>query len=176
MREMKEWPLNTYRLLILGTGNPLRRDDGIGVHIAHELENLGMPQGVKVLDAGTGGLALVDFMRAFPKVLFLDAVDMGEAPGTVKTFAQEDMLAAVPVTQVSLHDMGLPHVLLLASLQGVSPEILIVGIQPKDLGWGIGLSPELERAVPTIVQHVLAEIETGGASAPPESSFLAENR
>ncbi|MFH1123275.1 MAG: hydrogenase maturation protease [Pseudomonadota bacterium] len=148
-----------YRLLILGAGNPLMKDDGIGVHIAHELEKLGMPEGVKVLDVGTRGLALVDLMREAPKVVFLDAVEMGENPGTVKIFAQQDIKIAADKIKFSLHEIGLPQVLLIASLQGVSPEVVIVGIQPKDLGWGTGLSPELERAVPNILECVLGEMK-----------------
>ena len=157
---MNDYNSTKYRLLILGVGNPLRKDDGIGVHIAHELEKFGMPQGVKVLDAGTENLALVDRMREAPTVVFLDAVEMGENPGTVKLFTQQDVVMVGKKRALSLHEIGLPQVFFVASLQGVSPDIVIVGIQPKDLGWGTGLSPELERAVPHIVEYVLAEIAT----------------
>lgn len=62
------------------------KDDGIGAHIVHELEKLRLPEGVKVLDAGTKGLGLVDLMRQAPKAVFVDAVDMGKKPGAVKRF------------------------------------------------------------------------------------------
>jgi len=160
------------RLLILGAGNPLRRDDGVGVRIAQELEKQGMPQSVHVLDIGTGGLGFIDRMRGIPKVVFLDAVEMGERPGTVRVFTQQEMQKAPEKIQVSLHEIDLPQLLLFASLQGRSPEILVVAIQPKDLGWGTGLSPELERAVPDIVEYVLKNAQTGRASHPSEPSLF----
>lgn len=161
-----------YRLLILGVGNLLRRDDGIGVRIAHELEKLGMPQGVQVLDIGTGGLGFVDLMKETPKVVFLDAVEMGESPGTVRVFTQQEIGKAPDKIQVSLHEIDLPQLLLFAFLQGRSPELLVVGIQPKDLGWGTGLSPELERAVPDIVEYVLKNAATGWTSHPSQPSLF----
>lgn len=135
------------------------KDDGIGAHVVCELENLRLPKGVMVLDAGTRGFRLVDLMREAPRVIFLDAVDMGEKPGTVKRFTPQEIKVVADKVRFSLHEVGLPQVLHLASLLGVSPEVVIFGIQPKDLGRGIGLSPELERAVPTIIESVLNEVD-----------------
>jgi len=134
------------------------KDDGIGAHIVHELEKLCLPEGVEVLDAGTRGLGLIDLMREAPKVVFLDAVDMGKKPGTVKIFAPQDIKVATDKTSFSLHEVGLPEVLFLASLLGVCPDVIIFGVQPKDLGRGTSLSPELKRAVPNIVKSVLREV------------------
>ena len=134
------------------------KDDGIGAHIVHELEKLRLPEGVKVLEAGTRGLGLVDLMREAPKVVFLDAVDMGKKPGTVKRFTPKDINVALDKVRFSLHEVGLPQVFDLAAVLGVSPEVVVFGIQPKDLGQGIGLSPELKRAVPNIVKSVLREV------------------
>ena len=142
----------------MGVGNPLIKDDGIGAHIAHELEKRCLPEGVKVLDAGTSGLGLVDLMREAPKVVFLDAVDMGKKPGTVKRFTSEEIKAVTDKVRLSLHEVGLPQVLRLSSRLGVCPEVVVFGIQPKDLGRGIGLSQELRKAVPNIVESVLREV------------------
>jgi hydrogenase maturation protease len=158
---MKDYNSIKYRLLILGAGNPLMKDDGIGVHIAHKLEKLEMPEGVKVLDVGTRGFVLVDLMREAPKVLLIDAVEMGQEPGTVKIFTCRDIMGDREKRGFSLHEIGLPQVLLLAELQGIAPEVVIVGVQPKDLGWGAGLSPEVQKAVPHIVERVLGEMKKG---------------
>lgn len=147
-----------HRVLILAAGNSLRKDDGIGSHVAQELEKLKLPEGVKVIDAGIEGLTLVDMMREAPKVVFVDAVDMGKKAGTVRVFTRDDIMIDADKTGVSSHEIGLPQVLVLASLLGVSPEVTIVGIQPKDLGWGTDLSPELKRAVPDILECVLGEM------------------
>ena len=148
-----------YRALILGVGNPLMKDDGIGVHTVHELEKLRLPEGVAVLDAGTRGLGLIDLMKEAPKVVFLDAVDMGKKPGTVTRFASEEIKTVTDNVRLSLHEVGLPQVLHLSSRLGVCPEVVIFGIQPKDLGQGIGLSQELKKAVPNIIESVLREVD-----------------
>ena len=135
------------------------KDDGIGAHIVNELEKLRLPEGVKVLDAGTKGLGLVDLMRQAPKVIFVDAVDIGKEPGTVKRYTPQEIKEVNVKVKFSLHEVGLPQVLRLASLLGVSPEVVIFGIQPKDLSRGIGLSQELKRAVPNIVESVLREVD-----------------
>ena len=134
------------------------KDEGIGVHIARELEKLSLPEGVRVFDGGTGGLSLIDLMKETPRVIFLDAVEMRKKPGTVMRFTLPEVKMATDKVNFSLHQVGLPEVLLLASLLGVSPEVVIFGIQPKDLGWGTGISPELEKAVPEIIESVLREI------------------
>jgi hydrogenase maturation protease len=146
------------KVLIIGVGNILLKDEGIGVHIVHELEKLRLPEGVKVFDGGTGGLSIIDLMKETPRVIFLDAVEMGEKPGTTMRITLQEVKMATDKVNFSLHQVGLPQVLLLASLLGVSPEVVIFGIQPKDLGWGIGLSPELKRAIPEIIESVLREI------------------
>lgn len=147
------------RVLILGTGNLLRKDDGIGSYIVQELEKLKLPEGIKAIDAGTKGLALIDMMREAPKVVFIDAVEMGKKPGTVRYFSREDIILDADKTSVSLHEIGLPQVFLMASLLGISPEVAIIGIQPKDLGWGKGLSPEVRRSIPNILECVLKEMK-----------------
>ena len=148
----------TPKVLIIGVGNILLKDEGIGVHIARELEKLSLPEGVRVFDGGTGGLSLIDLMKETPRVVFLDAVEMGKKPGTLIRFTLPEVKMVTDKIKFSLHQVGLPEVLLLASLLRVSPEVVIFGIQPKDLGWGIGLSPELKKAVPEIVKSVLREV------------------
>jgi len=94
-----------------------------------------------------------------PKVIFIDAVEMGKKPGTVEVFTRKDIMLDADKTGASLHEIGLPQVFLMASLLGISPEVAIVGIQPKDLGWGIGLSPEVKRSVPDVLECVLDEMK-----------------
>ena len=135
------------------------RDEGIGLHIAYELEKLILPEGIKVLDAGTRGLGLIDLMREAPKVIFIDAAEMGKTPGTVMRVTADELKMVPGKVDFSLHEVKLPQVLHLASLLEISPEVVIFGIQPKDLGWGMELSPPLKRVVPSIVKSVLKEVD-----------------
>ena len=145
------------KILILGAGNLLRKDDGIGSYVVQELEKLNLPEGVKAVDVGTKGLALVDMMREAAKILFVDAVEMGKKAGTVKVFSRKEILIDTDKREVSLHEAGLAQLICLASILGISPELTVVGIQPKDIGWGTDLSPELKKAVPAILDCVLSE-------------------
>ena len=147
-----------HRLLILGVGNILMKDDGIGVYTAHELKKSRLPRGVKVLDAGTMGPGLIDLMREAAKVIFLDAVEMGKKPGTVARLTAEELGPEDDDASYSLHEIKLPQVLQLACLLGISTEVVIFGMQPKEIGFGNALSPPLKKAIPHMVESVLKEI------------------
>jgi len=149
-----------HRLLILGVGNTLMKDDGIGVYTAQELKKSRLPRGVKVLDAGTMGPGLIDLMREAAKVIFLDAVEMGKKPGTVARLTAEELRPAADDTSYSLHEIRLPQVLQLAFSLGISPEVVIFGMQPKEIGLGNTLTPPLKKAIPNMVESVLREIHT----------------
>jgi hydrogenase maturation protease len=118
-----------------------------------------LPEGIKVLDAGTRGLGLIDMMREAPKVIFIDAAEMGKTPGTMMRVTTDELKMVSGNVNFSLHEVKLPQVLHLASLLGICPEVVIFGIQPKDLGWGMELSPPLKRVVPSIVKSVLKEVD-----------------
>ena len=135
------------------------KDDGIGVYTAYELKKSKLPHWVKVLDAGTMGPGLIDLMREAAKVIFLDAVEMGKKPGTVVRLTAEEMEQVDEDASCSLHEIKLPQVLRLAFGLGISPEVVIFGIQPKEIGLGNSLTQPLKKAIPNMVESVLKEIE-----------------
>jgi len=147
-----------HRLLILGVGNIFMKDDGIGIYSAHELKKSNLPHGVKVIDAGTMGPGLIDLMRETAKVIFLDAVEMGKTPGTVVRLTAEELEQIDDGASYSLHEIKLPQVLQLAGRLGISPEVVIFGMQPKEIGLGNTLTPPLKKAIPHMVESVLREI------------------
>lgn len=138
-------------------GNLLLRDEGVGVHLAQALEAQVLPEGVKVLDAGTGGMSMLYAMEKARKVIFLDAAEMGKPPGAFVKFVPREVKLSEAEPNISFHELGLPQVLELAEALGVECEVVVFGIQPKDLSWGIGLSPEVARAVPEIMAAVTHE-------------------
>lgn len=148
-------------MLIIGVGNLLLQDEGVGVHLAQALEAQALPEGVKVLDAGTGGMSILYAMEKARKVIFLDAAEMGKAPGEFMRFVPRQVHRGEVPPNISFHQLGLPQVLELAEALGVECEVVVFGIQPKDLSWGIGLSPEVARAVPEIMAAVRNEASAG---------------
>jgi len=142
------------RTVVVGVGNTLMRDDGIGVCIARALMDAELPKGVEAIDAGTSADAAYALASA-DRVLILDAARLGGPPGTVyRLTAEEAALTGDGVR--SCHDMGLVQTLRTVS---AGPVVEVLGIEPKEIEWGIGLSAEVEASVPHILQIVLQELK-----------------
>lgn len=156
-------------LRVLCLGNPLVGDDGLGPLVAGELDVLAargeLPEGVEVIEGGTLGLSLLPFVEDAERVLFIDAVDVGDAPGALVRMERGDMELG-PSRYATAHDVGAPDLLGLCRLRGTLPEeVVLLGLQVERLSAGIGLSPAVERAVPGLVQAVRDELRrmlTGG--------------
>ncbi len=147
------------RILIIGIGNLLLMDEGIGIHIINELEQHELPQNVEIYDGGTGGFKLIDLVSGANKVIFVDAVEIGKKPGTVTVFKTEDVRSMYPKKKYSLHDTDLLEVIKIIELLDNLPEIEIIGVQPETINYGILLSEELQNSVPNIIKTVLNRIE-----------------
>jgi hydrogenase maturation protease len=146
--------------LIIGLGNPLRGDDGVGCRVVNELTRRGLPEGVYALDAGTPGLALLDLMTGYERVILVDAADMGLEPGCFQRMTPAEVHLLASAGPCSLHSLGLAEVLALAqALERPLPEIVIFGIQPAQVGWQEGLSPAVGAALPALAEALLKEIE-----------------
>lgn len=147
------------KVIIIGIGNLLLMDEGIGIHVINELEKHKLPKNVDICDGGTGGFKLIDLMHEAKRVIFIDAVETGKAPGTITTFKSKDVRSIYPKKKYSLHDTNLLEVIKMAELLEVPPKIEIVGIQPKTINYGITPSKELRDAMPNIINTILCRIE-----------------
>ncbi len=141
--------MNKRKILILGVGNPLRRDDGIGPEIIRLLSEKREPvnPGYDLVDGGTDGLGLIEYFRMYKKVILIDAVEMGLAPGTVKAFTPDEALFHINTDSLSTHGFGIPELIKLARELDVMPRLTIVGIQPEDTQFGEGLSHSVQSAI-----------------------------
>jgi hydrogenase maturation protease len=145
--------------LVIGLGNPLRGDDGIGMRVARLLAEQALPEGVEVVQGGTCGLELVNWMEGWRRVLIIDAAEVGEVPGGFARFTLAEGHLLGDDRHLSIHAAGLRDALLLAEVLGVLPdEVIIFGVQPAHLDWDDPLSPEVEAAVPKILSSVLGEL------------------
>jgi hydrogenase maturation protease len=147
------------QVLILGLGNPLMGDDGIGVRIVEEVKGLGLPDEVTVIEGGTAGLDLIPLMEGYQRVIVVDAADLGHPPGAVVRFTPSEVQLHTADAPLSPHQIGLGEVLALAEALRLAPaELVIIGVQPSRIEAGLGLSPEVERAIPKIVEIILDEL------------------
>lgn len=156
--------------LILGLGNPLRGDDGIGPRVVEEVTRRGLPEGVSGLDGGVGGFDLLSVLEGWERVVVVDAADVGREPGQFVRFTPEQVCFVETTGSHSLHHAGLGEVLALANALGQAlPEMTVFGVQPARVDWGQGLSPAVEAAIPALADAVLEE-STGSS---PEGEHYA---
>jgi hydrogenase maturation protease len=155
-------------LLVLGLGNPLRGDDGIGPRVVEQLKQRGLPMGVEALDAGVAGFDLLYLLAESragggdgpQRVIIVDAADVGLEAGQFARFTPEQVKLTGAAEGAGSHEAGLAETLALArALERPLPEIVVFGVQPGSLEWGAGLTAEVEAAVPLLVRAVLREIQ-----------------
>ncbi len=146
-------------ILIIGMGNVLMQDEGIGVRAVEELENRYIvPEGVTVVDGGTTGMELFEPMRNCDRLIVADAVNTGDAYGTMVRIANDDIPAFFQ-TKLSNHQLGLSDLLALLTLKGEAPEhVAIIGMVPHSLENRLGLTPEAKAGLDTMVDMLIAEL------------------
>ena len=152
--------------LVIGLGNPLRGDDGVGVRVVQSLAEQRLPDRVEVVDGGTQGLELVNVMEGWPRVILVDAAHVGKMPGQFVRFTLDEARLLGDDRHLSIHAAGLRDALLLAQVLRVLPdEVVIYGVQPANLAWEDDLSPGVEAAIPQIVASILDELCPTGPPA-----------
>ncbi len=148
--------------LILGVGNPLQGDDGVGIVAVQQIAaRPDLPAGVDVLDGGTAGLGLIPVLEQYRRVILVDAVQMGERPGTVRRFTWEDVRLRQQGRALSLHQSDLNEALALAeALQCLPPELIVFGVQPQHIDWDQPLSDAVQQALPGLIDALMTEVRS----------------
>jgi hydrogenase maturation protease len=152
------------RFAVIGIGNVLTGDDGVGPHVVKVLEARHvLPDDVLVLDAGTPGLDLTAFIVGLEGLVLVDAVKARGAPGELRLYDRAELLSRAPILAMSPHEPGVREALLNAEFQGVAPPVVkLVGVVPENVRLGPRLSPEVRAAVPGAVALVVKELEALG--------------
>jgi hydrogenase maturation protease len=161
--------------VVIGVGNTILSDDGVGVHAARLLQlDPRVPPGVTILDGGTIGLELVPYASDACRLLLLDAMNSGQAPGTLARMMGRDLLGRTSAS--SAHQLGVTD--LIAAVLLVSrhaQDIVVLGIQPASTDWGTRLSPAVDGALASLVDAAVAQLNVwdearaGGSTTRPNS-------
>jgi hydrogenase maturation protease len=132
-------------VVVIGLGNPLLSDEGIGVHLIRKLsEHQDEFPSVEFIDAGTGGLNILHLIANRKRAVIIDCAKMGKKPGTIKQFKPADVQTTKKMTHFSLHEADILRIIDLSRQLGECPEqILIFGIEPESLELGQSLSETL---------------------------------
>jgi hydrogenase maturation protease len=150
-------------LLILGLGNLLCTDDGVGVVTVQALaETRIVPDGVQVLDGGTLGLALLPYLEDAERAILVDAIQTDAPPGTLVRLEGDEVGPAV-AARLSVHQVGVSDLIEAARWRGkVPPRLVLLGVVPLSIELGLDLSPPVRSALPDLMNAVCDEARALG--------------
>ncbi|MCX6269473.1 MAG: hydrogenase maturation protease [Bacteroidetes bacterium] len=144
-------------ILVLGIGNLLMNDEGVGIHVVNELEKDGI-MGADVMDGGTGGFHLLGFIQSYKTIIIVDASLDQHPPGHVRVL--QPRFAKDFPRQLSAHEIGLKDLIDSAILLGNMPKLYLIAISVKDFqDMGMDLSPEVAGAIPEAIERVRQLVE-----------------
>jgi hydrogenase maturation protease len=149
----------TLRTYVIGLGNPLMGDDGIGVLAQRSLEaEWTVSEDVHIVDGGTWGMNLLPLIEDAENLLLIDAIERAQAPGALIKLEGDQVPRALAM-KISPHEVDLHEVLAVASLRGRLPQRLVaIGLQPERIEFGLPLSPIVERGMSGLVDAVAQQL------------------
>ncbi|MDP3048814.1 MAG: HyaD/HybD family hydrogenase maturation endopeptidase [Thermodesulfovibrionales bacterium] len=148
------------KIVILGVGNLLLSDEGVGVHVANELMKMELPPEVTVVEGGTDGFGLLNIITEADRLIVIDAVKGGATPGSIYRFDINDVRNCPSGFKTSVHQIGILEVIDLSGLIGKTPHTTVIGVEPKSLKMSMELSPEIKAKIPKIIELVLDELKS----------------
>ena len=152
-----------FKTLVLGVGNKLMSDEGVGVHVVERLaEKYKLPQEIQVLDGGTLGLDLLYYLEGVENLLIVDAAETGKEAGTMVRLQDEEVPAFMSI-KISPHQIGVPDMLAAAKMKDIYPKRLVLwGIQPDEITLSLDLSPVLASKVDDLTGKLVDELRAWG--------------
>jgi hydrogenase maturation protease len=162
---------------ILGLGNVLMGDDGLGPYAVEVLRAAyDLPAHVSIVDVGTPGLDLTPFLSGADEIILIDTVRSDGAPGELRLYRREQILRYAPMPRLSPHDPGIKEALITLDMAGQAPkEVFIVGVIPESCAMGPGLTDPVRRAVPGVLAEVFKELIRHGITPRPKASVEEPN-
>jgi len=167
-RSSKNMPMitgevNPARVLVLGLGNVLLQDEGLGVKALNRLvEQYHLPDNVRIMDGGTLGMHLFPHLDGCTHLLILDAVETNSPPGTSARIEGPDLEQALS-RKLSMHQAGVPELLAIGRLVGNLPaQVVVCGLQPETVEWGLDLSPTIAGQMDRLVNLTIEELRRWG--------------
>ncbi|MFZ5485198.1 MAG: HyaD/HybD family hydrogenase maturation endopeptidase [Pseudomonadota bacterium] len=156
------------RIVVLGVGNILLTDEGVGVRAIEQLaERYQIPPEVELLDGGTSAMELLDDLANCDLLIIADCVRAGKAPGTLLRL-QDEEIPALFRTKLSPHQVGLPDVLATLVITHEAPtHTVLFGVEPESLATHMGLTPTVAATLPHLVDALAREIAAAGLAIPP---------
>lgn len=151
-------PETKKNILILGLGNLLLADEGVGVHVVKRLQQMNLPPEVEVIDGGTGGFELIEHVRGKSKVVIVDCLRADSEPGAIVRLSLDELSIERQIP-LSAHQGGVREFLAFVKTLAPAPEVVVYGIVPAAADKvAIGLSPTVESQLPKVVSAIIGEL------------------
>lgn len=156
-------------IVVLGVGNILLTDEGLGVHVVEDLKaNYAFTPQISLIDGGTMGMELLTYMRGMKKILLIDAVNGGEAPGTIYEFPHRE-LEQYFTDHISVHEVGMQDILRIRAIQeNPLEDAIVIGVEPESLDVGFEPSAPVQKALPEVKERVLRVLRGWGVQIEPK--------
>lgn len=156
-------------IVVLGVGNILLTDEGLGVHVVEDLKaNYTFTPQISLIDGGTMGMELLTYMRGMKKILLIDAVNGGEAPGTIYEFPHRE-LEQYFTDHISVHEVGMQDILRIRAIQeNPLEDAIVIGVEPESLDVGFEPSAPVQKALPEVKDRVLRVLREWGVQIEPK--------
>ena len=154
--ELTETVKNT---MILGVGNLLLRDEGVGVHIATNLQEYPLPDYIEVIEGGTDGFKLFHLIMEADRLIVVDCVKGGDEPASIYRFDIDDFDHFPDIYKTSVHQVSITEVINLSGTMRTPPRTTIIGVEPDEISMSMELSPKIQAKLPKVLEIVL---ETAG--------------
>ena len=143
--------------VIIGIGNILLQDDGVGVHVIKQLENEKLPSTIELVDGGTSTLDTLGFFLDFKKVIVVDCLRAGLKPGTIYKIKPED-IKNYQKENLSIHDVQILDVARMANMMNKYPEVVIFGIEPEKIALDLEMTEIMVSKIPEIISNIKKEL------------------
>jgi len=151
---------NNKKIIVLGVGNELLSDEGIGVHVIKALQKeSSLPLEVEVMEGGTDGFGLINIIIETDRLIVIDSIKGGCEPGTLYKFDIEDTPGTPDLFKTSGQQIGILEVINLSSLIGKTPKTTVIGIEPRSVATGMEFSQEVRAKIPRVIELVKEEID-----------------
>ena len=147
---------DTKKVLVMGIGNTLLQDDGVGVHVTDLFKSSHEPDpNLDVIDGGTIGLSLLPEIEDADAVIIVDASEIGERPGAMRIFRNQEIDRQLSGKRRSVHEVALYDLFSAAAIRGRSPrERVLIAIQPACTEWGLDPTPEVKASIPLACEAI----------------------
>jgi len=143
------------KTMILGVGNLLLRDEGVGVHAAVNLQRFPLPGRIEVVEGGTDGFKLFHLIMETDRLIVVDCVKGGDEPGSIYRFNIEDYDHFPDIYKTSVHQISIEEVITLSGTMRTPPPTTIIGIEPEEIFMSMELSGTIRARMPTVLEIVL---------------------